>query len=267
MKSICGKRLVGQWIGRLGKRAARLGRQGIDLLCPPRCLHCEAELPPEYGEMLLCTACCEALGPANWPGCPRCGALEDADWAMSAAGCPACHNLRLRFQTVIPLGPYDGALRDAVLKTKRSYHEQMSLALGQLLLRRRERELNDFHPDLVVPIPMHWTRRFRRGINSPELLAGCLGRRLRVPVADWLLVRTRNTLPQKDLTPQDRFRNVRGAFRVRRGQRRRLQGSRVLLVDDILTTGATCSEAAAVLRRAGASAVAAAVLARAQGRR
>ena len=182
---------------------------------------------------------------------PRCGALEDADWATSPAGCPACHNLRLRFQTVIPLGPYDGALRDAVLKTKRSYHEQMSLALGQLLLRRRERELNDFHPDLVVPIPMHWTRRFRRGINSPELLAGCLGRRLRVPVADWLLVRTRNTLPQKDLTPQDRFRNVRGAFRVRRGRRRRLQGSRVLLVDDILTTGATCSEAAAVLRRCG----------------
>ena len=65
---------------------------------------------------------------------------------------------------------------------------------------------------------MHWTRRFRRGVNSPELLAGCLGRRLRVPVAARLLVRTRNTLPQKDLTPQDRFRNVRGAFRVRRGQ-------------------------------------------------
>ncbi len=100
---------MGQWMGRLGKRAARLGRQGMDLLCPPRCLQCEAELPAEYGDMLLCTACCEALGPANWPGCPRCGALEDADWAMSAAGCPACHNVPLRFQTVIPLGPYDGA--------------------------------------------------------------------------------------------------------------------------------------------------------------
>ena len=64
--------------------------------------------------MLLCTACCEALGPANWPGCPRCGALEDADWATSAAGCPACRNVKLHFQRVIPLGPYDGAFRDAV---------------------------------------------------------------------------------------------------------------------------------------------------------
>jgi ComF family protein len=186
---------------------------------------------------------------------------------MSAAGCPNCSHRGLHFQTVIPLGPYDGALRDAVLKTKRSLQEPMVLALGQLLLRRRERQLSDFRPDLVVPIPMHWIRRFRRGVNSPELLAGCLGRRLQSAVAERLLVRTRNTLPQKDLMPQDRFRNVRGAFRVRRGQRRRLQDSRVLLVDDILTSGATCSEAAAVLRRAGASAVAAAVLARAQRRR
>ena len=90
MKSICGKRLVGQWIGRLGKRTVRLGRQGMDLLCPPRCLYCEAELPEEYGELLLCTVCCEALGPADWPGCPRCGALEEADWATSPTGCPAC---------------------------------------------------------------------------------------------------------------------------------------------------------------------------------
>jgi predicted amidophosphoribosyltransferase len=92
-----------------------------------------------------------------------------------------------------------------------------------------------------------------------------LGRRLRVPVAERLLVRTRNTLPQKDLKPPDRFRNVRGAFRVRRRQAARLRDSRILLVDDILTTGATCSEAAAVLKRSGAMAVAAAVLARASG--
>ena len=236
----------------------------MDLLCPPRCVYCQAELPEQYGELLLCTVCCEALGPADWPGCPRCGALEEADWATSPTGCPACAHVNLHFQTVIPLGPYVGALREVVLKTKRSFQEPVSLALAQLLLRRREQQLSDFRPDLVVPIPMHWTRRFRRGVNSPELLAGCLGRRLRVPVADWLLVRTRNTQPQKDLMPPQRFRNVRGAFRVRWGHRRRLQDSRVLLVDDILTTGATCSEAAAVLRRAGASAVAAAVLCRAQ---
>ena len=247
--------------------ATNLGRQGMDLLCPPRCLHCDVELPAKHGELLLCTPCCEALGPETWPGCPRCGALEEADWATAPEGCPACSRVELHFQGVIPLGSYDGALRDAVLKTKRSRHESISLALGYLLARRRERELLDFRPDLVVPIPMHWTRRFHRGVNSPELLAGCLGKRLRVPVVAGLLVRTRNTLPQKDLSPPDRFRNVRGAFRVRRRQRGRVRDSRVLLVDDILTTGATCSEAAAVLKDSGATVVAAAVLARAEGSR
>ena len=114
---------------------------------------------------------------------------------------------------------------------------------------------------------MHWSRRFRRGVNSPEVLADCLGRQLRVPVAAGLLACTRNTLPQKDLSPLDRFRNVRGAFRVRCRQAARLRDSRILLVDDILTTGATCSEAAAVLKCSSATAVAAAVLARAQGPR
>jgi ComF family protein len=165
---------------------------------------------------------------------------------------------------VIPLGAYDGELRDAVLKTKRLLHENVSIALGHLLAHRRKGAIADFGPDLIVPIPMHWRRRFRRGTNSPEVLARCLGKHLGVPVAVGLLVRTRNTKPQMELLPGERFHNVRGAFRVRRVRRWRLKGSRILLLDDILTTGATCSEAADVLKRSGAAAVAAAVIAKAQ---
>ncbi len=264
MKSACSRQAIEHWIERLAQRAAALAGRGMDLLCPPRCWHCDAELPELPAEdhpLMLCQPCCDALGPESWAGCHRCGALEEA----GPDGCPACRHMKLHFHGVIPLGPYDGALREAVLKTKQSMHDNVSLALGRLLAGRRERELTAFGPDLVVPIPMHWTRRWRRGVNSPDLVAGCLGRHLRVPVAAGLLTRTRNTLPQKDLTPPDRFRNVRGAFRVRAGRQRQLQDSRVLLVDDILTTGATCSEAAAMLRGAGATVVAAAVLARAQG--
>jgi predicted amidophosphoribosyltransferase len=79
------------------------------------------------------------------------------------------------------------------------------------------------------------------------------------------LVRCRYTNPQKDLLPRERFRNVRGAFRLRRSDRHRWQNSRLLLVDDILTTGATCSEAARILKQSGAAAVAVAVVARADG--
>ena len=142
-------------------------------------------------------------------------------------------------------------------------HEHLATALGHLFSQRRQRELAEFRPDLIIPIPMFWLRRLQRQVNSAQAIARALGRSLQVPVVGGLLVRVRNTLPQKDLSPADRARNVRGAFRVPPRRRHPSQGSRVLLVDDILTTGATCSEAAWVLKQAGAVAVAAAVLARA----
>jgi ComF family protein len=125
--------------------------------------------------------------------------------------------------------------------------------------------LAELRADVIVPVPMFWTRRLLRGVNSPEILAESLAGRLDLPVLRRVLVRTRNTLPQFSLPPSERFPNVRGAFRVRRGYD--LSGARVLLVDDVLTTGATSSEAARALRSAGAEAVLVAVAARAPGAR
>jgi len=110
-------------------------------------------------------------------------------------------------------------------------------------------------------VPMYWKRRLVRGTNSPEIIARSVAAGLGVKARGRLLVRCRNTLPQADLSPRHRFSNVKGAFRVRK--HRDLDGARVLLVDDILTTGATCSEAARALKKAGAAVVAAAVVARA----
>jgi predicted amidophosphoribosyltransferase len=123
--------------------------------------------------------------------------------------------------------------------------------------------LAELDPDLVAAVPMHWRRRLLRGTNSPEVLARHLARHLRIPLAVRMLVRGRNTLPQADLTPGERFQNVLGAFRLGAGYD--LRGARVVLVDDILTTGATCSEAAKVFKRAGAAMVVAVVAARAEG--
>ncbi len=139
------------------------------------------------------------------------------------------------------------------------------MAVGHLLWLRRGAPLVALQADLLVPIPMHWRRRLLRGANSPELLADRLARRLGVPVANRLLIRCRNTKPQADLKPKERFGNVRGAFRTAKGYG--LQGARVVLVDDVLTTGATCSEGAKVLKQAGASMVGVAVVARAEGYR
>jgi ComF family protein len=103
----------------------------------------------------------------------------------------------------------------------------------------------------------------RQGVNNPELLAERLGRRLGVPVINRSLVRRRHTPTQAGLSPRERHLNVRGAFAVRRP--RRVVGRRILLVDDVMTTGATCNEATRCLLEAGAADVSVATLARASG--
>jgi ComF family protein len=242
--------------------AARFATAGLDLLFPPHCAHCRSGLPPSRDGLLLCADCRRLLAPESWPCCPRCGAAGSTEGGPSG-GCQLCQKTALKFDTVITLGSYHGELRKVVLRMKRPSAESLSAAMAGLLALRRGRQLADFHADLIAPVPMYWARRLRRGTNSPEMLARRLGRSLGVPVGRRVLARCRNTLPQANLSPRERFRNVRGAFRTRAGYH--LEGLRVLLVDDILTTGATCSEAAKMLKQAGASMVAAAVVARAQG--
>jgi ComF family protein len=233
--------LVHRWL----RLAAGFATAGTNLLFPPRCSCCDADLPGGGAGVLLCAECRGLTGVDVGPRCPTCGAVAQTDGELPDR-CPRCREFPLKLDAVITLGSYQSRLRDVVLRMKRPTHQMLSVAMGRLLAQRRRRELAELGADWVVPVPMYWTRRLRRGVNSPEILAG-----------------RRNTRPQADLSPRERFRNVRGAFRARPGYH--LQGARVLLVDDILTTGATCSEAAGVLKQAGAAMVAAVVVARAQG--
>jgi ComF family protein len=245
---------------RLG--AAACAEAGLNLLLPRACASCAAGLVDSRDNLLLCGDCRQLLGPESWSGCPRCAAVGSAE-DFSPVGCTLCRNTRFHFDSVVTLGSYRDRLRGVLLRMKLPLGEPLSKVMGQFLACRRGPQLAEVSPDLVVPVPMYWTRRLRRGTNSPEILACCLARRLGLPVRQRLLVRYRKTFLQADLPPRQRFRNVRAAFAIRR--KPYLQGARVLLVDDILTTGATCSEAAKALKGAGAAAVAVAVLARAQG--
>src|SRR5262249_52717643 len=114
--------------------------------------------------------------------------------------------------------------------------------------------------DAIVPVPLHCWRRLQRGYNQSQALAHGLAAGGRRPLRGWWLWRVRHTPSQQGLSVTARQENVRGAFRVRRGVR--LQGLRLLLVDDVLTTGATASEAAKALKKAGAADVIVTVLAR-----
>jgi len=231
----------------------------LDLVFPPRCAWCHVPLAGSRSGM-LCPPCRVVLVSLQ-PYCPRCAAplpIRPADTA-----CIECQARRFHFSSVTRLGRYEGPLRAAVLKLKDARQRGLALALADLLVDARGERLREWQVDAVVPVPMHWSRRLWRGGNSPSTIATRLASRLEVPLADHLLARRRRTVPQASLSPRRRRANVRGAFRAAR--HRNLPGARLLLVDDIMTTGATVDEAAKILLQAGAAFVGVAVVARATG--
>ena len=252
-----------RWMGRLRHGISVVATASRGLLFPPRCVGCDSELVDAFGPWSFCADCLARLAPLAWHGCQRCGA-EVIGGGAAPACCLHCQGVPLRFEAAVILGSYHAGLGDLVLRMKRPLHNGLSLAIGRLLAERRREELLGLGASIVIPIPMFWARWLRRGINNPDVLAGCVGQSLGIPVRRRVLIKHRNTLPQAHLPPSRRFENVRGAFRVRDAPV--IRDARVLLVDDVLTTGATCSEAAKTLKQAGAASVAVAVVARAQGR-
>lgn len=257
------------WLRRVRNHAA-------DLLFPPQCVSCGVELDhPADGdlasEVRLCEVCYRELDLAAGPVCRRCAAPVPA-LPVQAESCPRCREQKLWFDRAVALGPYDGRLRELVLRMKCDGQETVAHSLGELLCRsligrggaeRDGAEVAELkRADAVVPIPMHPWQQIVRGTNPAAALAESVGRHFRLPVLSRLLTKSRNMLPQHGLTRSARFRNIRGVIGLRAGYS--LEAARVLLVDDILTTGATCSEAARVLKRAGVAHVAVLVLARTQ---
>jgi ComF family protein len=236
----------------------------LNLLFPPRCVCCYADYFDTQDHQTVCPKCIRRLVPEKWTGCRHCGATIP-DELPESDNCAHCRTPDRLFDTVIPLGGYQGDLRNVILRMKHPQHNRLTKAIGCLLAEKRFAELSNLHVDMIIPIPMYWTRRWRRGINNPEHVANCLSQKLCVPIRKRLLERCKNTVLQTKLSPKERFSNIRGAFRVRSGES--LKGLRILLVDDVLTTGATSSEAAKILKKAGAQLVAVAVIARAQGER
>lgn len=175
--------------------------------------------------------------------------------------CPVCAKTRFQFDSVVCLGPYRNTLRDAILKMKRPQGEYLARTIGRLIVDQKGGELRDFDADCVIPVPMYWGRRIWRGVNGPQAIAEEIAALLAVPALSGAITRRRNTFPQKELGHTGRFRNVRGAFALSGGYG--LENARILIVDDIMTTGATSSEVAKTLKKGGVSAVTAVIVGRA----
>jgi ComF family protein len=218
-----------------------------ELIFPPSCLLCGAAAHP------LCAGCRAALMHAPLLPCPRCAASLGP-----FAQCLVCAREAFAFDAAIRLGVYEGLAREAVLRIKAGWNEPLAETLGQCWAQAQPCP----EPiDALVPIPLHWTRRLRRGYNQAEALARGLASGWRLPMQSRWLWRIRATPEQKAFRRNARRDNLKDSFVVTRP--RDLQGQRILLVDDVMTSGATCHEASRVLKAAGASRVIAAVLVRA----
>lgn len=164
------------------------------------------------------------------------------------------------FDRAASFGFYEGTLRSLIHLFKYSGMRPLAAQLSRLM----DRALPiDERYDLIVPVPLHWQRRWKRGFNQSELLAREISRHRRIPIVD-ALQRSKSTAAQAALTSAARRRNMAGAFRPR--PQVDLSGKRVLLIDDVLTTGATASACARALKKAGASGVSLLTLARADRR-
>ena len=148
------------------------------------------------------------------------------------------------------MGVYDGILREHIHALKYQGQRRVAGALGFLMAGVASREQGMDSVDLIVPVPLHSRRYVERGFNQAELIAGSVGRYLGVPVAGHVLFRLRQTRSQSRLSRGDRRDNLRGAFQV--ANPGDVAGRSVLVVDDVLTTGATADECSRVLLRAGA---------------
>jgi len=170
--------------------------------------------------------------------------------------CGLCRRGANGFDAAYSFGAYEGTLRELIHLFKYQRIRTLAAPLGMMLVSALPR---DERFDVISPMPMHWMRRWQRGFNQAELLARMIGRRTGIPVRN-LVRRRRATAPQAGLSNAQRRSNVAGVFAVRR--RTGIAGRRILLVDDVFTTGATASACAAALKRAGAARVTVLTLAR-----
>lgn len=230
----------------------------LDLFLPPACPLCGEE-GTFFTQRLFCPDCLNDFLPCASPCCPRCALPYAAEQGADHL-CEECSRAAPAFDRVIAAGVYEGALRLAVHRFKYQGRIDLDRPLGLLLANAFESAGGGAIPDLIVPVPLHRERLRARTYNQSLLLGRVLGRKWHTPVATRLLVRDRFTSPQQGLRRRLRRRNLQGAFALHGDP----IGRRVLLVDDVLTTGATARECSRVLREGGAARVEVAVLGRAR---
>lgn len=245
------------WLTSLVHAGRTFTRGLLHLIYPSTCWVCSQFLAE--GQAGFCDSCRGALTQEPHPTCPRC-ASSVGPFVDLQGGCTRCRNESFAFDQSLRMGPYEGLLRDVVLRLKHAHGEGLAEMVGKLWVEHLGDKLRGFKADVIIPMPLHWRKHLGRGYNQSQAMARSLAAGLGIPCKPRWLRRIRYTQPQAHMTAAERRENVRGAFRARTGLS--LQGKTVLLVDDVMTTGNTANEAARALKPARPARIIVAVLAR-----
>ncbi|HBG08045.1 MAG: amidophosphoribosyltransferase [Geobacteraceae bacterium GWC2_58_44] len=229
----------------------------LDLLFPPLCHVCKAFIP-KAGELLICAGCLNKIPFLVSPLCTVCGA-PFATQAGADHTCGACV-IHRPFHICRSATLLDGPVQDLIHRFKYGSRVHLCQPLGVLTAASLAPFCSAAAPDLIIPVPLHRRRLRQRGYNQSQLIGAVLEKKWGVPMEIANLRRVRWTEPQTTLDARDRVSNVSGAFAVR--DPKRLEGKRVLLVDDVLTTGSTMRACVEALREAKVAALFAVTVAR-----
>lgn len=221
----------------------------LDLIYPPFCVVCR-----KAGNHYLCPECIEKIDLIEPPYCRKCGTPTESYL------CSECRDNEFVFEFSRSTGIFEGTLRTAIHTLKYDFHLALADPLADLMVRCFPSTHLAGKIDMVVPVPIHHSRKTERGFNQAEELARRLCKKVSLPIETRALVKSRPTKHQVDLPYEQRALNVTGAFVVK--NRDLIQGKRILLIDDVFTTGSTLNEAAKALKNAGSAEIYAYTLAR-----
>ena len=219
----------------------------LDILYPARCPLCDRLI--KASERLVCPECIDKIPFIKGPLCGKCGRpLKDTENGC----CDECKMRRHVFDRALAPFRYEGAVKESLMNFKFRHRAEYYYFYAAAIAAYAEDAVKVWMPDIIIPVPAHRKRETERGYNQAYLTAGELGRFLEIPVCRDLVLRVKNTKALKELGYRERLETLKGAFKINRKYE---VPERILIVDDILTSGSTLDSMSALLKDAGAERV------------
>ncbi|MDD5477621.1 MAG: ComF family protein [Candidatus Omnitrophica bacterium] len=224
-----------------------------DLIYPNYCLVCKNRVEATKERDLVCRGCWDKVEKNLPPFCASCGRHLDAK-AIEKNTCASCANVKFYFDRAFSPCPYTGSVKKLIHEFKYGGKDYLGKPLGSIMNTFiRDYNLPIQHLDFIIPVPLHKSRQREREFNQAEILSRQVAEEFNKELLTEALIRSKPTKTQTELTLEERRRNVEESFRVARPEL--IKDTNLLLIDDVLTTGATSNEAAKSLKQAGAKIV------------